>query len=276
MNVTPDSNPFMLSPHSQVESKYFGRQHSIFVVRSSPSFNFFIRTGSTGESSLIDLVVLDSWNQPDLIQPNSAPGLQKKWLVSVSLLWCVLCTDCLVSSCITAADARATENTDSVAEDPSDLSNNSCEDVRKVFVEKNIGFEKDTIDMTHEAVAPYQDNRRDSRRNKLLTGLIGLNVNRGPSTFLKLKLTPISRNWLLHRGCHNPLVPISGKATYPEVGPVDRVGNYLSRGALALPFHPHWSTRCSKLSVPPDVLASPQFWSSSRNWYNEIRWLLIT
>ncbi|GIY24120.1 uncharacterized protein CDAR_579101 [Caerostris darwini] len=60
----------------------------------------------------------------------------------------------LVSSCITAADARATENTDSVAEEPSDLSNNSCEDVRKVFVEKNIGFEKDTIDMTHEEETP--------------------------------------------------------------------------------------------------------------------------
>ncbi|XP_055924927.1 glypican-5-like [Argiope bruennichi] len=64
----------------------------------------------------------------------------------------------LLVSCI-AADARATENTPSVSDDLSEhIGNNSCEDVRKVFVEKNVGSEKDTSDMTHEDETPQCSN----------------------------------------------------------------------------------------------------------------------
>ncbi|GFV96157.1 uncharacterized protein TNCV_1871171 [Trichonephila clavipes] len=52
----------------------------------------------------------------------------------------------LLVLCIAAADARATES----VTDQNILANNSCEDVRQVYVEKNIGTEKDASDMTHE------------------------------------------------------------------------------------------------------------------------------
>ncbi|GFY71107.1 u3-Nephitoxin-Nsp1a_1 [Trichonephila inaurata madagascariensis] len=56
----------------------------------------------------------------------------------------------LLVLCIAAADARATENISESVTDQNILANNSCEDVRQVYVEKNIGTEKDASDMTHE------------------------------------------------------------------------------------------------------------------------------